>query len=87
MSEAGTLAALAPQNTSRISLDHCPHNPPGDSNGLLPLIKRGVKLEQPRLRASPLPLMHVSSPFQPWFVKPKQARGQQSCRGFESPYK
>lgn len=46
----------------------------------------GIEQEQPRARASPLPRVCTSSPFQPWFVKPKQARGQQSCWGFESPY-
>lgn len=47
----------------------------------------GTEQEQPGARALLLPWVHISRPFQSWFVKPKQAQGQQSCRGFESPYK
>lgn len=47
----------------------------------------GTEQEQPGVRALLLPWVHISRPFQSWFVKLKQAQGQQSCRGFESPYK
>jgi len=38
-----------------------------------------MKQEQRRVRASLLPGVHISSPFQAWIVKPKQAQGSRAA--------
>lgn len=75
--EPGISAAREPQGTRGLSLDRCPQSPSEDSN----------EQEQTGARTLPLPQTHIASLFQPWFFKANQAGWQQSCQGFESPYK